>query len=451
MNPSRFDVIAKALAANTSRREAILGLGAAIAAGIVGLKRMGIDVHAQGEVPPSPTSGLYPDYPPSYVNPNWSQSDFFELQITDPSGLSPDIILHENEVGELIAIGRNETGEIVALDLIDRNDIGELVAVNLIDPNVLGTPIAVNLIERNDMGTPIAIDLMDLPESGTPVPEATPPPEAICDAWDDSQKVEHYDGSLGVPTDFVAAHQSPVGNLVWNSNLKTIYQDPGNVNHPMTGEGRRYCSGTLIADNLFLTAAHCFDPMPQSSSDVKVPRKNGTNEPISREEIAKNMHVSFNYQENVAGILRAETIVPVEGFVEDGWGGADGENGVDYAILRLFGNPGQAFGHMRIATQDVPGNGMLCIISHPQQDNNRNIKRIIGGPVFAVEPPTGRKIIHRLDTEVGSSGGPILESPQGPLVGIHTNGGCLTHGYNYGMRIGALLEVSPILRDLANT
>lgn len=77
--------------------------------------------------------------------------------------------------------------------------------------------------------------------------------ESICGATDDSQPVEQYGGTLGVTTTFVAAHQSPVGQLQWNNNLAALYTSPGNVS------GVRWCTGTLISNDLFLSAGHCFD------------------------------------------------------------------------------------------------------------------------------------------------------------------------------------------------
>jgi hypothetical protein len=74
--------------------------------------------------------------------------------------------------------------------------------------------------------------------------------ESQCGAADDSQPVEQYDGTLGVTTAFVNNNQRPVGQLQWNDNLASIYTNPGNVS------GVRWCTGTLITNDLFLTAGH---------------------------------------------------------------------------------------------------------------------------------------------------------------------------------------------------
>jgi Trypsin len=118
-----------------------------------------------------------------------------------------------------------------------------------------------------------------------------------CGATDDSQPVEQYDGTLGVTTAFVDAHQAPVGQIQWNDNLAAIYTNPGNVS------GVRWCTGALVANNLFLTAGHCFD---QTGGGWQRPLVNGTTDVISPQEIATNMHVNFNYQVDPDGNLRPE-------------------------------------------------------------------------------------------------------------------------------------------------
>src|SRR6478672_3534846 len=113
------------------------------------------------------------------------------------------------------------------------------------------------------------------------------PIESICGGSDDTLDIANYDGSLGVTIEFVQTHQSPVGQIQWNNNLRSIYTQPGNV------QNLRWTSGTLISDDLFITAGHSFDTL---AGGYRVPRKNDTNDPIDPPEIAKNMHINFNYQ-----------------------------------------------------------------------------------------------------------------------------------------------------------
>ena len=253
--------------------------------------------------------------------------------------------------------------------------------------------------------------------------------ESICGVTDDSQDVEMYDGSLGVTQAFVTTHQRPVGVLRWNSNLASIYSNPGNV------AGVRWCTGTLIADDLFLTAGHCFD---QTGGGWNRPRVNGTTNIIPPEEIATNMSVEFDHQRNAAGVLKTPVSVAVVELVEYRLGG------LDFAIARLAGAPGQTWGVTRLASIDANVGDMLCIIQHPAG----NPKRIEAGPLTSFDGDRIR--YNNIDTLGGSSGSGILRALDGCLVGVHTNGGCnaAMTGSNFGVRVARLLEVSPTLQSL---
>jgi V8-like Glu-specific endopeptidase len=250
--------------------------------------------------------------------------------------------------------------------------------------------------------------------------------ETQCGATDDSQPVEQYDGTLGVSQGFVAEHQAPVGQLQWNANLGTIYDSPGNVS------GVRWCTGVLISENLFLGAGHCFD---QTGGGWQRPRVNGTNDIIPVDEIARNMHVNFNFQDDPDGEPRQEVEFAVEALLEYRLGG------LDFAVVRLAGRPGQQFGVGRIASQDAAVNDMLAIIGHPAGVP----KRIEAGPLTSFDGDRLR--YNDIDTLGGNSGSAIWHSPSGLVVGVHTNGGCTTggSGSNSGVRVARILEESPIV------
>lgn len=251
--------------------------------------------------------------------------------------------------------------------------------------------------------------------------------ETLC-GGDDSQDVESYDGTLGVTVGFVASHEQAVGQLQWNNNLATIYASPGDVS------GARWGSGTLIARNLFLTAGHCFDQTP---APWTVPRAPGTMNPITPAEIALNMHVNFNYQFDAAGNLRTEDSYPVTALVEYRLGN------LDFAIVRLAGDPGLVYGTTPIATADAAIGDMLCIIQHP----NGVPKRIEAGPLSDF---VGDMIRYNdIDTLGGTSGSGIL-GPDGTIVGVHTNGGCtgMMIGHNFGVRISSIRANSPTIQGL---
>jgi V8-like Glu-specific endopeptidase len=253
--------------------------------------------------------------------------------------------------------------------------------------------------------------------------------ETICGATDDSQPVAQYDGTLGVTTNFVNARERPVGQLQWNDNLAAIYNNPGNVS------GVRWCTGTLITHNLFLTAGHCFD---QTGGGWQRPHINGTNDIIPSSEIATNMHINFNYQVDANGVLQMEQEFAIVELLEYRLGG------LDYAIVRLAGSPSQNFGTGAVAREDAQVGDMLCIIGHPAGVP----KRIEAGPLTSL---SGNQVRYNdIDTLGGNSGSALWHSPSGKIVGVHTNGGCTASGTgsNSGVRIAKIVEVSPLLQNL---
>ena len=253
--------------------------------------------------------------------------------------------------------------------------------------------------------------------------------ETICGATDDSQAVEAYDGTLGVTTAFVANHERAVAQVQWNNNLASIYTSPGNVS------GVRWGSGTMISPDLFLTAGHLFD---QTGNGWTRPRVNGTSNTISPQEIATNMHLNFNFQDDPMGNPRTEQTFAITGLLEYRLGG------VDFAICQIAGNPGNTWGWTNIATADAAIGDMLAIIGHPAGLP----KRIEAGPTTSF---SGNFIQYGdIDTLGGNSGSGILRAASGDLVGVHTNGGCSAAGtgVNNGMRISVIRANSPAIQNL---
>jgi V8-like Glu-specific endopeptidase len=252
--------------------------------------------------------------------------------------------------------------------------------------------------------------------------------ESICGATDDSQPVEQYNGTLGVTQAFVNGHQSSVAQVQWNSNLAAKFTSPGDVN------GVRWGTGTMISNDLFITAGHLFD---QTGGGWTRPKDNVTHATISPQEIALNMHLNFNFQVDPAGNLRTEVSFPITQLIEYRLGG------LDFAICRIGGNPGASFGINGVSTVDAAVNDMLCIMGHPAGVP----KRIEAGPCSNI---SGNNIFYNdIDTLGGNSGSGILRASTGLLVGVHTNGGCTSSGgENMGFRIVAIRGVSPTLQAL---
>lgn len=260
--------------------------------------------------------------------------------------------------------------------------------------------------------------------------------ETICGATDDSQAVEQYDGTLGVTVPFVNGHQRPVGQLQWNDNLASIYSNPGTVS------GVRWCTGTLISNDLFLAAGHCFD---QTGGGWIRPNDNTSGSIIPSSEIATNMHINFNYQVDPSGTLRTEQSFPVLELVEYRLGS------LDFAIVRLGGNPGAIFGTTAISSTDASEDDMVCIIGHPAGVP----KRIEAGPVTDLHD--SRIGYNDIDTLGGNSGSGIVRASDGRIVGVHTNGGCSRNdpsndsSHNHGVRITSMIAQSATLQALTTS
>lgn len=260
-------------------------------------------------------------------------------------------------------------------------------------------------------------------------PEYSDMLESICGTTDDSQPVEQYDGTLGVTTAFVNAHQKQAIQVQWNAGLGTTYTNPGDVS------GVRWGSGTMISADLMLTCGHLFDQAPDGWT---VPRQNGTANAISPAEIATNMHVNFLYQVDPGGTLRTEVSFPITQLVEYRLGG------LDMAVVRVGGNPGNTYGFTAVSATNAAVGDMLAIIGHPAGMP----KRIEAGPATAVS--TNQIRYNDIDTLGGNSGSGILAAGTGELVGVHTNGGCNSAGTgsNFGTAIAGIVAVSPTLQAL---
>jgi len=152
------------------------------------------------------------------------------------------------------------------------------------------------------------------------------------------------------------------------------------------------------------------------------------------------MHVNFNFQRDPSGNLRAERQFAITQLLEHRLGG------LDYAIVRLAGNPGDVFGTTLLSSRDAAVGEMSALIGHPAGLP----KQIEAGLITAVQ---GNQIRYNdTDTLGGNSGSGVLLGADGTIAGVHTNGGCAgtnpETGFNFGQRIRALQAVSPILNNL---
>lgn len=393
MESKGFDALTKQWATVTSRRQLLMLTAAAIAGSTTGVHPMRALAH-QPESTPEATPSTRPVFDP-----------LFPPLEAQPIG-NNDFVVD----GQTISISSDLAAVLIDDPVVPIEILGQTTYIS-VSPEFL------------QLGTPTA---------GDATPEANPDEGSCGD--DNSQDVEIYPrgGDLGVPADYVHAHEPTVGNLRWRNDIIKRFKQPGTVNN------RRWCTGTLITEDLMLTAGHCFNQ--RRTGKQIVPKVNGTDNPIERPEIALNMQVDFHYQLDENFVLRAMETIDIVELVEDRLGG------LDYAIVRLASAPSHDYAVARLATADAALGSMLSIIGHPRGEP----KRVATGTASQYD---GDRIYYNdLDTDYGSSGSAIFSSPDGSIVGVHTTGGCNEErsGENSGFRISSILQVSPRLRSIAS-
>jgi hypothetical protein len=269
----------------------------------------------------------------------------------------------------------------------------------------------------------------------------------ICGPTDEMQDVELYDGTGGPSKESVNAWQSATGLLGWNPSFVpplTPADDPGNI------ADVSWCTGTLFADRLFLTAGFCLDA--NVSGYITPARRVGNNlVSLPPQELAPLMHVTFNYQRDGTACgdpaqprscgLRQPDEYPVMRLLEHRRGN------LDYAILELgVGVDGQPPTQryrpaiLDISTSALAKANLLTIIQHA----NGAPKRVASGTRVKI---TNERISYRdIDTLGGSGGAGILDQ-EGRLIGLHTHGGCnLAGGENSGITLRAITQASEVIR-----
>lgn len=222
--------------------------------------------------------------------------------------------------------------------------------------------------------------------------------ESIC-GQSDLVKINDYTGNLGQPVEYTKLHKFAVGAMASSNGANA---------------GDKYCTGTLVGPDLFITAGHCVDSTTAGHDYVAM---------------------NFEYAAGSSTLL-AQDFYKITELVEEG-------GSLDYSVIRLEGNPGLKYGWATLRTNQADVGELITIVQHP----GGRAKEVEVGHVAGYQ---GSYYTYGdLDTEPGSSGSGIVDS-KGNLVGIHTNGGCTsTGGTNSGTRLNAA-RTSAVLSRLAN-
>ena len=222
-------------------------------------------------------------------------------------------------------------------------------------------------------------------------------PHTIC-GEDDLQHVSEFESNEFFTAEWVAHLKTSVGAL---------YDE---------GRKRHFCSGTLISEDLFLTASHCVTP--DSASDWQPDA------------------VSFQYELGEDGEVLPVSRYKVLDIVEN-------NRNLDYAILKLDRFPGVEWGVTPVNLELPLILAPIAIIQHPKGEP----KQVDTGNIRGFGWLRKRIRYGNLDTLGGTSGSGILDAT-GALIGVHTNGGCRARGgANFGTPL--FITKSKILEDLA--
>ncbi|MFP2906672.1 trypsin-like serine peptidase [Pyxidicoccus sp. 3LFB2] len=223
---------------------------------------------------------------------------------------------------------------------------------------------------------------------------------SICGPTEDWSDVEPWASAWGGNS----------GNFVLRSQRAVAF-----IRHRVTGAAQ--CTGSLIAENLVLTAGHCFS----STAD------------------ALNYEAVFDYQVDTAGTPRTPWVFPIVEGLEDSTGG------IDFAVVRLASNVGNTFGSLRLGDRLPTTGELLRIIQHP-----RGLMKKHHQGSYASRAANGSLQYVDVDTDHGSSGSPVL-STHGDVVGVHTHGGCTsTGGSNSGSSMVDIYDNSTVIPALVH-
>lgn len=252
---------------------------------------------------------------------------------------------------------------------------------------ISGPTLANNPAFENKLANPNSFKVdRDLSDNG----------RSIC-GQNDLQFINDYDGQLGPSIEFVDAMKYSVGALASPTDKK-------------------YCTGTLIGESLFLTASHCVD------------------------STTLNDHISFNYEyASGAKELLKEVKVEIAEILEDGM-----QHRRDYAILRLKTDAGNTFGwkKLNLKAENIQ---YLTIIQHPSGEP----KQVEAGEDFLFDDEKGKVRYADIDTKGGSSGSGVIDE-NGSLIGVHTHGGCaIAGGSNSGTFLHTAAKTSKYLNKIA--
>jgi hypothetical protein len=176
--------------------------------------------------------------------------------------------------------------------------------------------------------------------------------------------------------------------------------------------GMALCTASVLSADYILTNYHCLPG------------------PVNLTALQANLQMGYLDENDTARVRRYEVDVrPVE---------TDSE--LDYAILRVRGNPARDFGTVSLSAQPPSVREAVFIIHHPEGKPKTLSRKDCYVSVLA-----GDQFVHTCDTLGGSSGSPIYSSETFQVIGLHFAGSAQG---NHGRSMAALEAKSRILEGL---
>ncbi len=175
-----------------------------------------------------------------------------------------------------------------------------------------------------------------------------------------------------------------------------------------------YCTASLISKNLIITNHHC---VPGDGNVQKALLTMGYLKPRTRRGVAQY----------------PVDLKPLEASKD-----------LDYAILKVEGEPGTEWGAVPLSTNTPKSRSTLFVIHHP----GGYPQYITRGRCQTSSPAIdGDDILHLCDTLPGSSGAPIFDNSTRRVVGLHY-GSISLKKLNAGKRIASLAKASALISRL---
>lgn len=206
------------------------------------------------------------------------------------------------------------------------------------------------------------------------------------------------------PSDIMRKLAAPVGRLTVTFKAGTT----------APGEQGAYCTASLIDKDLILTNHHC---VPGRGNVEQAWLTLGYLKPRSR-----------------TGVAQFPVKLPA----------VEASDALDYAILRVEGNPGAEWGTVALSAATPDALNSLFLIHHP----GGYPQYVTRGRCQTSEPAVdGSDLLHTCDTIGGSSGAPIFDNNSRLVVGLHYSGVALKK-LNAGKRIASIADASPIVAGI---